>query len=215
MMGARNVSACFTLWPHLPHGPFRLLVGMALQSLDAPSKEGRPARVFFGGEDALVDFLGESHRATAYRALSALREAGAIEVLDHGRQGHRAVYKLALTPMESAEEGSQNRDAKAEVQGRRNATRKGRKSATEGSQNCDVKGRTSATPRKDEGSHKESREGDISPKVPVSLGADDDEANDDESSLSESERIERRNRRLIAKHGLEPALRLINGGKIA
>jgi hypothetical protein len=106
-MGARNVSAVFALWPTLPPLPKVLLLGMALQSLDAPSADGRPARVFFGGQDALVEFGGRS-RTAAYRALKTLREHGAVEVLDAGRNGHRAVYRLALDPLA---EGSQNRDA--------------------------------------------------------------------------------------------------------
>jgi hypothetical protein len=40
----------------------------------------------------------------------------------------------------------------------------------------------------------------------------DNSANDDES-LTEAEQTERRNRQLIERHGLLPALRLIEGGK--
>jgi len=94
-MGARNVSAAYVLWGHLDHAPFRLLVGMALQSLDQQGKTGRPPRVWFGGQDALVDMLGRS-RTQAYEALKKLREAGAIEVIDAGRIDHRAVYRLVL-----------------------------------------------------------------------------------------------------------------------
>jgi len=36
-MGARNVSAAFAMWAHLDHAPFRVLVGMALMSLDQTS----------------------------------------------------------------------------------------------------------------------------------------------------------------------------------
>jgi len=97
-MGAKNVSACYVLWGHLDHAPFRLLVGMALQSLDQQGKTGRPARIWFGGQDALVDMLGRS-RTQAYEALKKLREAGAVEVIDAGRVDHRAVYKLVLDPL--------------------------------------------------------------------------------------------------------------------
>lgn len=98
-MGVRNVSACYAMWPQLPHAAFRVLVGMALQSLDASENQKRPPRIWFGGQDALIEMAGGS-RATAYRALSTLREAGAIEQLEAGRFAHRAVYKLALDPME-------------------------------------------------------------------------------------------------------------------
>lgn len=97
-MGAKNVSACYVLWGHLDHAPFRLLVGMALQSLDHQGKTGRPARIWFGGQDALVDMLGRS-RTQAYEALKKLKDAGAVEVIDAGRVDHRAVYKLVLDPL--------------------------------------------------------------------------------------------------------------------
>lgn len=97
-MGAKNVSACYVLWSHLDHAPFRLLVGMALQSLDHQGKTGRPARIWFGGQDALVDMLGRS-RTQAYEALKKLKDAGAVEVIDAGRVDHRAVYKLVLDPL--------------------------------------------------------------------------------------------------------------------
>lgn len=98
-MGARNVAACYAMWGSLPHGAFRLLAGMALQSLDEDTKQGRPARVWFGGEATLIEMIGGS-RPTAYRALNALKEAGAVVCLEPGRFSHRAVYKLMLDPLE-------------------------------------------------------------------------------------------------------------------
>jgi len=97
-MGARNVSAVFAMWADLDHAPFRLLVGMALQSLDQQGKTGRPPRIWFGGQDALVDILGRS-RTQAYEALKKLKDEGAVEVIDAGRVDHRAVYKLVLDPL--------------------------------------------------------------------------------------------------------------------
>lgn len=104
-MGARNIAAAYAMWGHLEHGPFRLLVGMALISLDNPTKEGRPARVYFGGEQGMVDLYGRDGRAV-YNALAALRNAGAIEVIEKGRNGHRAVYRLNLNPFPGGDEGS-------------------------------------------------------------------------------------------------------------
>jgi len=148
-MGARNVSAVFALWPTLPPLPKVLLLGMALQSLDTPSADGRPARVFFGGQDALVEFTGRS-RTAAYRALKALRESGAVEVLDAGRNGHRAVYKLALDPLA---EGSQFRDASTldeEEPASRNRDAKGSRNRDGRVPESGRKGPESGTPRKDE-----------------------------------------------------------------
>lgn len=100
-MGARNVSAAFAMWSHLPHGAFRLLVGMALQSLDESGKNDRPPRVWYGGERAMVEMLGRS-RSVAYDALAALKEAGAVTQLEDGRHGHRASFQLALDPLKGS-----------------------------------------------------------------------------------------------------------------
>lgn len=221
-MGARNVSACYAMWAHLDHAPFRLLAGMALQTLDAKSEEGRPPRTWFGGEEGLVELMGRS-RSAAYRALGALRKAGAVEVLDAGRNDHRAVYRLHLDPSasvavsETQQPVDNSGDGTSETGGSvaPTATRKGRTQR-------DGKGRTqrdsrvalSATPRNHQGGTEESREGDISSKVPVSPAAVDDDA-DPDSTLTDAERTERHNRQLIERHGLIPALRLIDGGKTA
>lgn len=101
-MGARNVSAAFLLWGHLPALPRLVLVFMALTALDQKGKDGRPPRVYFGGEDEL---LTVAPRASLYRALATLRTAGAIEVLEKGRAGHRAVYRLRLDTLEAAPQG--------------------------------------------------------------------------------------------------------------
>jgi len=150
-MGARNVSACYAMWQELPHPAFRLLVGMALQSLDQTSAEGRPARVWFGGQEALVEMVGRTRRP-AYAALAVLREAGAIEPVDNGRLGHRAVYKLALDPMAKGAESS---------------TQQGAEKGSKGCGKQHLKGAESSTPRNHKGSL-ESRQGNKSPKATTS-----------------------------------------------
>lgn len=183
-MGARNVSAAFLLWPHLPHGAFRLLVGMALQSLDQPSKEGRPARVYYGGEVAMVEAFGRSRRSM-YQALETLRKEGAVEVLDSGRHGHRAVYRLALDPLTVAAKGADSR------------THKGADSRTEGCENSHVKGADSRTPRNHLGGHEESREGDTSPEVTTSPAAGPPVDNPEIDAMDTGQR----NQLLIQRHG--------------
>lgn len=192
-MGARNVSAAFAMWARLPHGAFRLLVGMALQSLDAPSKEGRPARIYYGGEAAMVEVFGRSKRSM-YDALSTLRKEGAVEVIDTGRHGHRAVYRLELDPLSAAAKGAKTR------------THKPAKSRTDGCENSQVKGAGSRTPRNNEGGNQESREGDISPPAVVSPAPDAPVDNPEFDEMT----TEQANRELIKRHGLEPALRLLD-----
>lgn len=190
-MGARNVSAAFAMWARLPHGAFRLLVGMALQSLDAPSKEGRPARIYYGGEAAMVEVFGRSKRSM-YDALSTLRKEGAVEVIDTGRHGHRAVYRLELDPLSAAAKGAKTR------------THKPAKSRTDGCENSQVKGAGSRTPRNNEGGNQESREGDTSPPAVVSP-APDAPVDNPEIEMT----TEQANRELIKRHGLEHGVNLL------
>lgn len=159
-MGARNVSACFAVWPHLPHAAFRLLVGMALTALDNPSSDGRPPRVYFGGEDGMTELLGGG-RSAVYRALATLREAGAVDVLDAGRSGHRAVYKLRLDVIPSSSSVPEVGPTSVPEVGRR-ASRK-----------RDAERPASGTPRTDQGSDQESRLGKTSPNATHSPAAVD------------------------------------------
>lgn len=192
-MGARNVSAAFAMWARLDHAPFRLLVGMALQSLDQASPEGRPARVYFGGEDALVELLGRS-RAAAYRALATLKKEGAVEVMDAGRSGHRAVYKLRLDPLAV-------RPSVAPTETQKGRTERDEKGRTQRDRRVAV----SETPRNHLGGHEESREGDTSPEVTTSPAAAPPVDNPEFDMT-----VEQANRVLIDRHGLEAALRLLD-----
>src|SRR5690606_3003239 len=132
---------------------FRLLVGMAVVALDQTSPEGRPARVYFGGEQAMTELLGRSRRMT-YKALAALRDAGAVELLDAGRNGHRAVYRLQRDPLASVHpKGTQKGAPQVHEQG-----------APQVPESVHLVG----TPRNHGGATEESREGDTSPEVPVS-----------------------------------------------
>ncbi|MCP2255090.1 hypothetical protein LY13_003864 [Prauserella aidingensis] len=110
-MGASNVAAVYARWSHLDHAPFRLLAYMALTALDTP-REGKPARRYFGGRDALADALGyavpatvsddeaqrEYARATrnVKKAVGALSRAGAIETVVKPAPGRQGEYALRL-----------------------------------------------------------------------------------------------------------------------
>lgn len=180
-MGARNVAAAFTKWRQLPHAQFRLLVGMALQALDAPTKEGRPARVYFGGEDALVDMLGRS-RSQMYDVLSGLKSAGAVDVLDAGRSRHRAVYRLNLDILPPASQGPERPDAKG-------SGRTGRKgSGTPGHTGSGTPGPLGTT----QGATRRSRTGETSsPEVPHQGPATDLDYNAASQIVTEALGIER------------------------
>lgn len=189
-MGAKNVSAAYVLWAHLDHAPFRLLVGMALQSLDQASPEGRPARTWFGGEEALTELLGRSRRMT-YKALAALRASGAIEVVEVGRNRHRAVYRLHLDPMASVHlKDTHKREPQVHKKG-----------APEVQNRVHLSG----TPRSTEEGTKESREGDTSPPAVVSPAPDAPVDNPEFDEMT----TEQANRELIKRHGLEHGVNLL------
>lgn len=189
-MGAKNVSAAYVLWSHLDHAPFRLLVGMALQALDHQGKTGRPARIWFGGQDALVDMLGRS-RTQAYEALKKLKEAGAVEVIDAGRVDHRAVYKLVLDP--TAVSGLPGPKSVRVTRTKRVPVTRNRGSRTPGPLGTTEEGTA------------ESRLGETSPPAVVSPAPD---APVDNPAIELDK--EQANRLLVDRHGLEHALRLLD-----
>jgi len=200
-MGLKNVSAVFAMWPDLAPLPKVLLVWMAFKSLDAPGgKDGRPPYLYFDGEASLIAAGGRS-RAATYKAVKVLREENAIEVIEAGRLRHQAVYKLRLDPLASASPVSQKRDATGS-----------RKRDPRSAENETQLGLGNETPRSTEGGDEETRGGDTSPQATTSPAPVD---NSGAEQIDPNEDIETRNRRLIAKHGLVPALRIIEGGKTA
>lgn len=155
-MGARNVSAVFAMWADLAPLPKVLMVWMALKSLDQTSKEGKPPRLYYDGEESLIAAGGRGRRATYY-ALDALKDAGAIEVLVAGRMRNRAVYKLRLDPLEAVSQGATH----CTLQGAKECTHQGAKHRTKRVQPTAPLGST-------EGGTEESRGGDISSQALVS-----------------------------------------------
>lgn len=196
-MGARNVSAVFAMYPDLPPLPKLLLVWMALKSLDAAGKDGRPPRVYFDGEQSLIEASGRSRRQV-YEGLRVLRECQAITVLQAGRLKYRAVYKLALNPLEKASDPTASVRKTAPKSVRKTAPNRVRKTAIEGAEN--------RTPKKYVGGTEESRLGETSPPAVVSPAPD---APVDEPEF-DAMTTEQANRELIERHGLEPALRLLD-----
>jgi hypothetical protein len=111
-MGASNVAAVFIYWRRLPHAPFRLLVYMALVSMDADD----PPK-YWGGWQALAEALGRKMPAThadrvaVTTALTTLRQEGAISRAVNPARGRRAEYLLHLMapPTRQAEPAQRDR----------------------------------------------------------------------------------------------------------
>jgi hypothetical protein len=198
-MGARNVSAVFAMYPDLAPLPKLLLVWMALKSLDAQGKDGRPPRVFYDGEDSLIEACGRS-RSQVYAALKVLRsdEVKAVEVLVAGRMRSRAVYKLRLDPME--------RGGRQVPSVRESGPRSVRKTGRNWVRESGFEGPENRTPIKNEGGTEESRGGDKSRPAVVSPapGAPVDNPEFDEMTAEQA------NRELIHRFDLEPALRMLD-----
>lgn len=100
-MGAELVSLALAHWTHVSDRAFRVLMRMALTAMDKPA-QGRPAAVYHGGRELLAMTLrsdkgtAETRYRSVKRALSELAEEGAIQHLQTGWAGQRAVYRLTL-----------------------------------------------------------------------------------------------------------------------
>lgn len=112
-MGARLAGEVSDHWGHLPAGPYKLLMRMALVALDTTGKDGQPPRVYWKGWADLAIALGRkvpdddgtpestvrrrTIKAEVKRHTNALVEKGAVErAVDNPGKGTRQVWKLTL-----------------------------------------------------------------------------------------------------------------------
>lgn len=99
-MGAEVAKAAVVYARHLSGAPFRVLVAMALSTLDKP-KDGKPASLYFAGWEPLALVLGyddcDRHspgEQAVKRAISTLRKEGHITPLGTARIGTRQTYLI-------------------------------------------------------------------------------------------------------------------------
>jgi hypothetical protein len=95
--------------PHLSDRAFRVLMVMAFTALDSPSREGRPAGVYFGGRGDLARALrkGEDPLQSVKKAVRELVKAGVIERAGSAYTGTRMTYRLVgLLDQQGEERGS-------------------------------------------------------------------------------------------------------------
>lgn len=191
-MGLKNISAVYAMYPDLAPLPKVLLLWMALKSLDPPGgKGGRPPLLYFDGEASLIAAGGRS-RTQTYAGLKTLRERGAVEVVESGRLRHQAVYRLRLDPLA----------VRTPVSGNPDATGSGKPDAPP-PENRTQLGPENRTPRSTGGGDEEDGEEQVSSQVSVSPAPVD-------NSGDEQIDTETANRRLVHRHGLEHAMRLLD-----
>lgn len=102
-MGATLVATALAKWSAItPDGAFRILIQMALTALDTAS-DGRPANLYFGGHDPLLNVLParenttlDSRERAVRRHVDTLVAMGAIERTNRARSGANQVYRLTL-----------------------------------------------------------------------------------------------------------------------
>lgn len=114
-MGVELVGAVSARWGHLPAGPYKVLVRMALVALDKPNNKGDEAGLYWRGWQDLAIALGREVpyigadalelarrrkviRNEVIRHTTFLRKAGAIEQ-SVDNPGHRTRQVWKVTPM--------------------------------------------------------------------------------------------------------------------
>lgn len=112
-MGVELAGLVSAKWGHLPAGPFKVLIRMAVTSLDKPNAKGQPAGVYWGGWADLALALGRDipdddgtpeiarrrkHiRDEVIRHTTALTKAGAIKpAVDNPLRGTKQTWILTL-----------------------------------------------------------------------------------------------------------------------
>lgn len=112
-MGVELVGLVSAKWGHLPAGPFKLLVRMAVTALDKPNAKGQPGAVYWGGWVDLAlalnrdipddDGTEETMRRRKHirdeviRHTSALTRAGAIKpAVENPGRNVKQTWKLTL-----------------------------------------------------------------------------------------------------------------------
>lgn len=121
-MGVDLVGAVSAHWGHLPAGPYKILVRMALVALDKPNSKGDDAGVYWRGWQDLAIALGREIpyitgaangaleltrrrkviRNEVIRHTTYLRKAGAIEQLVDN-PGHRTRQVWKVTPTKASQ----------------------------------------------------------------------------------------------------------------
>lgn len=114
-MGYRLANLVSANWANLPGTQFKVLMRMALMSLDTPNKRGQPACVYYAGWESLSMALGRdvpeedlsdpevTRRRRqlcdeASKIVGQLVTAGAVKKpTDKARRGHQQSYVLTIS----------------------------------------------------------------------------------------------------------------------
>lgn len=116
-MGIELAGIVSAKYGHIPAGPYKILMRMAITALDKPNAKGQPPRLYWGGWEDLAIALGrdvppplatiEKHHETTRRRkvirneviryTTYLTTIGAVEkAVDNPRVGYQQEWKLTL-----------------------------------------------------------------------------------------------------------------------
>jgi hypothetical protein len=138
----------------------KVLDTIALMSLDEVPEDPRPPRLYFAGWVALAerlnltDPISPNARRYVARILRSLVAKGALEHVEQGYRGHRAVWRLAVTlipaPVDNAGKGGQHVHPIPQERGVNTSTQRGVNTSTKGGSTRPPKG-GQGSPLKEQG----------------------------------------------------------------
>ena len=100
-MGARNVGSVMAAWPDLAHAPMRLLVHMALVSMDPPGTPDAEPCLYWGTPELqalALNYTGKHARRSVREVRAVLVRVGALELVRPWRQYRSPVWRVVAVP---------------------------------------------------------------------------------------------------------------------
>ena len=104
-MGAGNVRDVMACWATLDHAPMRLLVHMALVSMDPPGEPGRPACLYWGTPELqalALNYCGKDARRSVRKIRLALVQAGALELYAPAHRWRSPTWRVIPVPVDNS-----------------------------------------------------------------------------------------------------------------
>lgn len=100
-MGSGNVASVMLNWRHLPSPELRLLIHMALLSVDPPGAQGMAPCLYWGSVESqamALNYTGKHASRKLRERRANLVEAGAIELVRSSARGRSPTWRLVPDP---------------------------------------------------------------------------------------------------------------------